>query len=191
VGTDIFRTRHSTLDRHLPFLKAQWTGGGLKGAELWRRLTRQGVEGSLRVITEWATRQRRTEKARDQQLRKIPAVRSIARLMTAKGDNSTKSETVTVAVIEQGVRMLTEARALVDRFHAMIRKKAEIQLEPWIFESNRSLIASFATGIARQSRGPRSDWAGEVQITKLKLVKRQTFGRAKLGLLQARHIGAP
>ncbi|MET4485224.1 hypothetical protein [Bradyrhizobium sp. LA7.1] len=85
--------------------------------------------------------------------------------------------------------MLTEARALVDRFHAMIRKKAEIQLEPWLIESKRGLIASFATGIARQSRGPRSDWAGEAQITKLKLVKRQTFGRAKLDLL--RDIGAP
>jgi hypothetical protein len=44
--------------------------------------------------------------------------------------------------------MLADARALVDRFHAMIRKKAEIELEPWIDESRWSLMASFTTGVA-------------------------------------------
>jgi transposase len=39
-----------------------------------------------------------------------------------------------------------------------------------------------------------SQWSNgqtEVQITKLKLVKRQMHGRGKLDLLQARLIGAP
>jgi transposase len=57
--------------------------------------------------------------------------------------------TLRLAAIEQGVPMLADAQALVGRFHAMIRKKAEIELEPWIDESKRSLIASFATGIAK------------------------------------------
>jgi hypothetical protein len=39
--------------------------------------------------------------------------------------------------IEQGVPMLADARVLVDRFHAIIRKKAEIELEPWIDESQQ------------------------------------------------------
>lgn len=149
AGTDVFRTRQSMLDSHLPFPEAQWTGGCRNGAELWRRLRGQGFEGSLRVVTEWATRRRRAEKASDKQLRKVPAARSIARLMTTKRDHLTKGETVTVAAIEQGVPMLAEARALVDRFHAMIRSKAEIELESWIDESKWSLIASFATGIAK------------------------------------------
>jgi transposase len=158
----------------------------------------EGFQGSLRVVTEWATRRRRAEKASDQQLRKIPAARSIARLMTTKRDHLTKAETVTVAAIEQSVPMLADARALVDRFHAMIRKKAEIELEPWIDESRRSLIASFATGIAKDKAAvhaaimqPWSNGQVEAQITKLKLVKRQMYGRAKLDLLQARLIGVP
>jgi transposase len=117
--------------------------------------------------------------------------------MTTKRDHLTKAETVTVAAIEQGVPML-DARALVDRFHAMIRKKAEIALEPWIDESKRSLIASFATGIVKDKAAvhaaimqPWSNGQVEAQITKLKLVKRQMYGRAKLDLLQARLIGAP
>ncbi|MCK1326794.1 ISL3 family transposase, partial [Bradyrhizobium sp. 156] len=68
--------------------------------------------------------------------------------MTTKRDHLTRAETVTLAVIEQNVPMLADAQALVGRFHAMIRKKAEIELEPWIEESKRSLIASFANGIA-------------------------------------------
>jgi transposase len=36
-STDVFRTRQSTLDAHLLFLDAQWSGGRRNGAELWRR----------------------------------------------------------------------------------------------------------------------------------------------------------
>lgn len=185
AGTDVFRSRQSTLDIHLPFLETQWTGGCHNGAELWRRLKGQGFEGSLSVVTGWATRRRRAEQASDQQLRKVPAARSIARLMTARRDHLTTAETVTVAAIEQGVPMSAKARALVDRFQAMIRKKAEIELEPWINESKQSLIASFATGIAKDKAAvhaaiiqPWSNGQVEAQITKLKLVKRQMYGRA-------------
>ena len=69
-GTDMFRTRQSTLDEHLPFLGGQWTGGCRNGAELWHRVKRQGFKGSLRVVTEWATRRRRAEKISNQQLQK-------------------------------------------------------------------------------------------------------------------------
>ena len=197
-GNDVFRTRQSTLDGHLPFLDAQWTGGCRNGTELWRRLIALGFKGSLRVVSEWATRRRRANKASDQQLQRIPAARTIAKLMTTKRDHLTKSETVTVAAIEKGVPTLADARALVDRFQAMIRGKTEAELEAWIIESKGSLIASFANGIARDKAAvhaeitqPWSNGQVEAQITKLKLVKRQMYGRAKLDLLQARLIGDP
>jgi transposase len=197
-GTDMFRTRQSTLDGHLPFLDAQWTGGCRNGAELWRRLRGHGFKGSLRVVAEWATRRRRAETVSDQQLQKVPAAKTIARLMTTKRDHLTKAETVTVTAIEKGVPTLADARILIDRFQAMIRKTNAIELEPWIIESKRSLIASFANGVARDKPAvhaaitqPWSNGQVEAQIAKLKLVKRQMYGRAKLDLLQARLIGAP
>jgi hypothetical protein len=58
---DIFRTRQSSLDLHLPWLDDQWASGCRNGAELWRRLAARGFRGSLRVISEWATRRRRAE----------------------------------------------------------------------------------------------------------------------------------
>ncbi|MGY2935944.1 transposase [Bradyrhizobium sp. GM6.1] len=112
-GTDMFRTRQSTLDGHLPFLDAQWSVGCRNGAELWRRLKGQGFKGSLRVVAEWATRRRRAETISHQQLQKVPAARTIAQLMTTKRDHLTKAEAVTLAVIEQNVPMLADAQALL------------------------------------------------------------------------------
>ncbi|MCK1453824.1 transposase [Bradyrhizobium sp. 35] len=70
-----------------------------------------------------------------------------------------------------------------------------MELEPRIDESKRSLIASFANGIANDKGAVHAaitqPWSNEAHIAKLKLVERQMYGRAKLDLLQARLIGAP
>lgn len=194
--TDVFRVRQSSLDGYLPFLDEQWTSGCRNGAELWRRLKPRGFRGSLRVVSEWATRRRRADHVSDQQLRKVPSARTIARMMTTSRDHLTKADTVTVAAIETGVPLLVEARNLIDRFHAMIRKRRTDDLERWIADAVTSLIASFANGISRDSAAVRAaisePWSNgqtEGQITKLKLVKRQMYGRAKIDLLEARLIG--
>jgi hypothetical protein len=41
-GHDVFRTRQSSLDQHLPWLDDQWAAGCRNGAELWRRLGARG-----------------------------------------------------------------------------------------------------------------------------------------------------
>jgi transposase len=196
-STDVFRTRQSTIDFHLPFLDAQWSAGCRNGAELWRRLLVQGFQGSLRVVSEWTTRRRRAEKATDQQLQKVPSARTISRLMTTARDNLSKADTVTIAAIEGHVPTLVEARRLVERFQEMLRQKVDADLDPWIASASVSLIASFASGITKDKDAVRAaitePWSNgqtEGQITKLKLVKRQMYGRAKIDLLQARLIGA-
>ena len=196
-STDIFRVRLSTIDVHLPFLDAQWTNGCRTGAALWRHLKLKGYCGSLRVVGEWATRRRRAEKVTDQQLQKVPSARTIARLMTTARDHLSKADAVTITAIEAQVPTLVDARTLIERFHAMIRKKAEAELDTWITDASSSLVASFASGITRDAAAVRAaitePWSNgqvEGQITKLKLVKRQMYGRAKIDLLQARLIGA-
>src|SRR5208337_4603265 len=105
--------------------------------------------------------------------------------------------TMTVAAIEAGVPMLVAARDIVDAFQSMLRRKCPAELEPWIEKARTSLVASFANGIANDKAAvlavitsPWSNGQTEGQITKLKLVKRQMYGRGKLDLLQARVIGA-
>jgi transposase len=193
--TDVFRSRESSLEPWLPWLDVQWAAGRRNGAELWRGLRDQGFRGSLRVVTEWATRRRRAESADG--LHRVPSARTIARLMTTGRDTLSKSETITIAAIEQSVPSLVEARELIAEFHAMIRKKAGSSLEPWLERAQASPVAAFARGVHKDLAAVRaaivSPWSNgqtEGQITKLKLVKRQMYGRAKLDLLEARLIGA-
>jgi transposase len=194
---DVFRTRGSSLDVHLPWLDDQWASGCRNGAELWRRLKAQGFRGSLRVISEWATRRRRAERADARNLQRIPSARTIARFMTIGRDLLTKAETVTVAAIEAGVPSLVEAREIITEFHTMIRRKADMTLTSWIERARVSLVASFANGVTKDEAAVRaaitSPWSNgqtEGQITRLKLVRRQMYGRGKIDLLQARLIGA-
>jgi transposase len=194
---DVFRIRQSSLDLHLPWLDEQWAAGCHNGAELWRRLAARSFRGSLRVVTEWATRRKRAEKAAAENLQRIPSARTISRLMTTGRDMLSKAETVTVAAIEAGIPALVEARELIANFQAMIRNKTVGALVPWIERARASLIASFARGVANDEAAVRSaiasPWSNgqtEGQITRLKLVKRQMYGRGKLDLLQARLIGA-
>jgi transposase len=117
--------------------------------------------------------------------------------MTVGRDLLTKAETVTVAAIEVGVPNLVEAREIIAEFHLMIRRKTEAGLIPWIERARASLVASFAGGVARDKAAVRAaitlPWSNgqtEGQITRLKLVMRQMYGRGKIDLLQARLIGA-
>ena len=194
---DVFRTRQSSLDVHLPWLDEQWGSGCRNGTELWRRLTVRGFRGSLRVVGEWATRTRRAEKADTENLQRIPSARTIARLMTFGRDNLSKADTLTVAAIEAGIPALVEARELIAEFHTMIRHKAVAGLTLWIERARVSLVASFGSGVAKDEPAVRAaitlPWSNgqtEGQITRLKLVRRQMYGRGKIDLLQARLIGA-
>src|SRR6266702_6600999 len=194
--SDIFRVRENSLELHLQWLDAQWAAGERNGTELWRRLKRQGFRGCLRVVSEWATRRRQAESA-DGALSRTPSARTIARLMTIGRDGLSKAETVTVAAIEGGVPLLVEAREIIASFQAMVRKKSLAEFEPWLERARSSLVASFANGVVKDkaavSAAITSPWSNgqtEGQITKLKMVKRQMYGRGKIDLLQARVIGA-
>ncbi len=195
--SDVFRVRESSLELHLPWLDQQWTAGQRNGAALWRHLKQQGFRGCLRVVAEWAARRRRAEKVDGDAACRAPSARTIARLMTIGRDSLSKSETVTVAAIECGVPVLVAAREIITAFQSMIRKKSPADLEPWLERARPSLVAAFASGIIKDqaavSAAITSPWPNgqtEGQITKLKLVKRQMYGRGKLDLLQARVIGA-
>jgi transposase len=194
--SDIFRVRSSSLEAWLPWLDEQWAAGRRNGAQLWRALKSKGFRGCPRVVSEWSGRRRRSEKMDASALGRAPSARTVARLMTVGRDQLSKAETVTVAAIESGVEALVEAREAVVAFQTMIRQRALAELEPWIERARTTLVASFANGVTKDiaavSAAITSGWSNgqtEGQICKLKLVKRQMYGRGKLDLLQARVIG--
>ena len=116
--------------------------------------------------------------------------------MTIRRDCMTKADAVVIAAVEAGVPSLVEARTLIDQFHDMIRK-SERRTSAWIAHAKASLVSSLATGVLKDRAAVRAaitqPWSNgqvEAQIMKLKLVKRQMYGRAKIDLLEAarRHL---
>ena len=108
-----------------------------------------------------------------------------------------RAEAVLVATIERALPSLAKARDLALRFQALIRGRKGETLATWIDAALASLLASFAAGIQADRNAvaaaivePWSNGPTEGQITKLKLVKRQMYGRAKLDLLRARLVTA-
>ncbi|MDR7030951.1 transposase [Rhizobium rosettiformans] len=105
---------------------------------------------------------------------------------------------MTVAAIEEQLPDLVEARDLVESFHDMLQRRSKDDLDRWIDRAAASLVASFANGVIRDRAAVQnaitSIWSNgqtEGQITKLKLIKRQMYGRGSLDLLEARTVGAP
>ncbi|MDD9732336.1 transposase [Mameliella sp. AT18] len=157
----------------------EWSGGCRNGAELWRRLRADGFQGSLRVVGEWATRQRRAEQAVPPGTRKSPPARRIARLLTMGRDHLTCAEAIQVARIEAALPALATARELTDRFTDMLRNARENALAARLDETEDSILSSFARGlhsdqtaVAAALREPWSNGPteGQIKVTSVKVV---------------------
>ncbi|MFC3639336.1 transposase [Camelimonas fluminis] len=149
------------------------------------------------MVSQWAQRRRLAAKANQSGLARTPSARVIARLMTVARDGLAESEAILVAAIEVNVPELVVARTAIGDFQSMIRSKTARRLDDWLVAARSSLIGSFANGVEKDLDAVRnaivSPWSNgqtEGQITRLKLIKRQMYGRAKLDLLQARLVGA-
>jgi transposase len=125
-------------------------------------------------------------------LARAPSARTVARLLTVGRERLSKAETITAAAIESGVAVLVEAREIILEFQGIIRRKALVDLDAWIKRATASLVAAFADGVSKDKAAieaaiasPWSNGQTEGQICKLKLVKRQMYGRGNLDLLQA------
>jgi len=194
---DVFRVRQNSLTSWLPRLEREWAAGCRNATELWRRLRASGYGGSLRVVGEWATRQRRAEMAVLSGSGKCPPARKIAQLMTSARDHLSKVDAVIVAQVEAALPSLAATRLLVDRFIAMVRNGTAGDLAPWLDDAATSDIVSFARGLASDQAAvaaaltePWSNGQTEGQINRLKTLKRQMYGRANIELLKARLVAA-
>jgi len=93
---------------------------------------------------------------------------------------------------------------LIQRFEKMLRKAGSdgqaAKLDQWLGEVLTSGVKdfeTFATGLKREQSGveaaltlPYSNGQTEGQINKLKLIKRQMYGRASFQMLRQRVLGA-
>jgi transposase len=199
---ELNRPRMDSLKSHREFLERRWADGCHNAARLWRELREMSWSGSQRVVAEWAARQRLATPIPSTRHPvttpfAMPSVRRTARLLTADLERVVPTERRFVEQLVATSPEIATARDLALRFAAMVRERAADPLEPWLVEAKGSELGSFALGIEQDAAAVRAalslPWSSgqvEGQITKLKLVKRQAYGRAKLDLLRARLLDA-
>ena len=205
---ELHRPRMHSLDPWRSALERRWAEGCRNGARLWRDLRDAGFKGGMRVVTEWANRQRLLEPERQfgaapaltpQRLRQPAAypARRVARMLTADLPSLAEPDRAYVERLLGLSPALAAARDLALRFGALVRACSVDALTPWLADAEDSELRGFAAGLRQDEQAVRAaltlPWSSgqvEGQVTRLKLVKRQGYGRAKLDLLRARLVRA-
>jgi transposase len=122
-------------------------------------------------------------------------------LVLRRATKRTEAEAKQLAQLREQQAEITEAIELAQEFTQLVRQRQPEALEPWLQRASTSTVEAiqrFATGLYEDytaiKAGVTLPWStGPVEghINRLKMVKRQMFGRAHLDLLSRRFVRAP
>jgi transposase len=200
------RTDRSCLAPYQEYLLARWAAGCHNAARLWREVQGRGYAGSYRLLVAWLAplRPRRAWRADGSPaLPPAPVVvtaRHLSFLLVRRPTDRTAAEQALLAQVRQHDPAIARIATLVEDFAQMVRDQAPERLAPWLAAVEGSGVAAlteFANGVRKDAaavraalESPHSTGQVEGQITKLKLLKRQGYGRAKTDLLRQRLLHA-
>jgi transposase len=199
--------RDTPLDPYLPFLKERWEQGCDNVGQLWREIKAKGftrsVYGVRRQIRRWrracgtVSKNAGTQKS-TRSVRIIrPSARRIAWLALGHVSVPTAQDEATLKAICQRWPELQESAELARQFASLLKEHDAGSLEAWIQLTQEPLIFPEVRRfgeVLRQDRAAvveaiRQPWSqGQVegQINRLKMIKRQMYGRANFDLLRQR-----
>jgi transposase len=207
------RPSRSILDPYKPYLLARWNAGYWTGTQLWQEIQQQGYQGKRTTVLRYIGRLRQVAgvapRTRTPQLTgpvTDPSVgaltpRQATWLVFRHPEKSTDSDSSLLCRLGQLTPAVAEAIALGQTFAHLLRSRGAERLEEWLTQAAGSslrpfqqLAKSFRRDAAAIKAGLTVPWStGPVEghINRLKMVKRQMFGRAKLDLLASRFLAAP
>jgi len=201
----------SLLDPYKATLLAGWNNGCRNGWHLFRTIRNQGFRGQYGIVALYVRRMRQAQGLAPRQRRSdqpLPTVTEAPRrpltprratwLVLRPAERSTDQDRHQLAQLTAQAPELAEAVALAQDFAALVRQRQPTQLDPWLTRAATSALAPFR----RLAKGLRADYAAvkagvtlpwsqgpiEGQINRLKMLKRQMFGRARVDLLAQRFL---
>jgi transposase len=202
--------RGSQLDPYIPYLHQRWAEGATNPQQLWQELLAQGYRGAPRMVRRFVERLRQqlnalTPEARLHVLQaetvfKTPSVRRAASWLLKTPQDLTPEQEVFITCLCGISADIKVVRGLMQAFQQMIRERQVDAWPAWLEQAEqcavpvmRGFAASLRQDDAAVAAAKEQVWSNgqvEGQITKLKLIKRQMYGRAKLDLLKARFLHA-
>jgi transposase len=208
---ELRKHRRSPLDAYLPYISTKWEEGCRNVSELWRELIDRGYRGSYKSLNIYLHRKPAPPPTEGERSGKNAQVRPDPPLMPVPGPRRAawmllKPERLKEAdsqMVENLCRLspeVAEATVLARRFFQLARGREAEQLSAWMVEVEDSQLPelkAFARGLGQDraaiEAALREEWSNgqtEGQVHRLKLLKRQMYGRAKFDLLRAKVVFA-
>jgi transposase len=188
--------RPSILDEHVPYLQERWNSGCTNAALLWQEIRARGYQGSRRQVRSYLARFRGSAV--------IPAPapvppkpKTVTAWIMTRPDRLTDADKASLEAILAASPELAAVTASVRDFAAiMTERRGRKQLEPWMtaaLATGEPALRSFVTGLRADqdavTNGLSLPWSSGVvegHVNRIKMLKRQMYGRAKPDLLRKR-----
>jgi len=205
------RVRRSRLlgptSPHVTYLRERWAAGCDNAALLWAELRARGFTGSAGSVRRFLGAWRTPPRHRDRHLRMAggrvptppippPSPRQVRWWLLREPDHRPTEQQAYLARLLQGCPTLQAASELAREFGRLLRQRDAAALDPWLARAACSGIAEFQrcarsmgqdyAAVAAALHEPFSNGPTEGNVTRLKLLKRQMYGRAKPDLLRQR-----
>lgn len=194
------RSRGSLLDRFKPYLHERFNAGCTDAAQLTKEIAERGYRGSDKTVRRYLHPFRENLVA-PPPIPVPPTVRRVTGWLTRDPDTLTEDDTM------QLKQILARSPAL-DVTHEHVRDFAKImtnlqgeRLPDWLAQIDQNgapALKSFVNGLRSDLDAvtagltlPYSSGAVEGTVNKIKMIKRQMFGRANFDLLRKRVLHYP
>ena len=203
----------SLLDPWKPLLLERWNAGRRDSRRLFRELQAGGYRGSYATLARYTQRLRQAQEgaAPRRPSRKRPPLppvvdppgrpltpRTAAWLALRRPERRDPDGAGRLARLGERDPELAEAVGLAEEFAGLLRAREPGRLDPWLARARdgplpafRGFAARLATDEAAVRAAATLPWSTgpvEGQINRLKTLKRQMYGRAKLDLLGRRFL---
>jgi len=197
--------RQTEIDWHLSYLQRRWNEGCHNASELTQELKDQGFKGSYdmvrRRITGWRKPAPSLIKSGSLAANSRPSSQRVSFLFFRELSKLDERDRELAQRLRRGNTPIKDAVALVTQFIKIVRDRSPRSLSRWVRRANQPQVAQelqrFARGIKSDYKAVRAavtlPWSNgptEGHVNRLKLIKRQMFGRANFDLLRQRVLNA-
>lgn len=195
------RTR-SGLDPYRKFIAERWTQGCRNASAIWREIKEKGYGGGKVSVIQHCrlTFGGRKGAETGPPPVKPPSARTAMWQLTRPLKKLDADEAAFRKALIENDPDIAAATALAHRFQKMVKRRRRKDLAQWMDDARKSGIselAGFADGLEKDrvavENGLSSKWSNgqtEGQVNRLKMLKRQMYGRANFDLLRLRAIHA-
>ena len=187
--------RPSVLDADKPYLQERWNAGITHASTLYREITEQGYQGSPGTVTAYL-RPFRVLGTAPPPTPGVPKVRQITSWMLRRPEDLDAEEQLQLKQVLAACPHLDATATHVATFAEMLTGRHGDRLDSWmaaIDAADLPHLHRFVTGLRRDYQAVRngltlSHSSGTVEgnVNRIKMIKRQMYGRAKFDLLRKR-----